>query len=36
MSKNTSTTHYDSLHGSYWADQKEGHNEVIMISLQMQ
>ena len=35
MSNNTGTTHYDSLQGSYWADdQKDSHNEVIMISFQ--
>ena len=36
MSNNTGTTHYGSLQGSYWADQKGGHNEVIMTSLQGQ
>ena len=30
------TTHYDTLQGSYWADQKDSHNEVIMNSLQGQ
>ena len=30
------TTHYDTLQGSYWADQKDSHNEVIMTSLQGQ
>ena len=34
FSNNSGTTHYDSLQGSYWADQKDGHNEVIMTSLQ--
>ena len=36
LSKNTGTTHYDSLKGSYWADQKDSHNEVILTSLQGQ
>ena len=27
MSNNTGTTHYDSLQGSYWADQKDSYNE---------
>ena len=36
ISNNTGTTHYDSLQGSYWADQKDSHNEVIMTSLQGQ
>ena len=36
LSNNSGTTHYDSLQGSYWADQKDSHNEVIMISLQGQ
>ena len=36
LSNNTGTTHYDSLKGSYWADQKDSHNEVIMTSLQGQ
>ena len=26
LSNNTGTTHYDSLQGSYWADQKDSHN----------
>ena len=30
------TTHYDTLQGSYRADQKDSHNEVIMTSLQGQ
>ena len=34
MSINSGTTHYDSLQGSDWADQKDSHNEVIMTSLQ--
>ena len=33
FSNNTGTTHYDSLQGSYWADQKDSHYEVIMTSL---
>ena len=33
LSNNTGTTHYDSLQGSYWADQKNSHNEVIMTFL---
>ena len=33
LSNNTGTTHYDSLQGSYWADQKDSHNEAIMTSL---
>ena len=33
---NTGTTHYDSLQGLYWADQKNSHNEVIMTSFQGQ
>ena len=33
LSNNTGTTHYDSLQGSYWADQRDSRNEVIMISL---
>ena len=36
LSNNTGTTHYDSLHGSYWADQKDSRNVVIMTSLQGQ
>ena len=36
FSNNTGTTHYDSLQGSYWADQKDSHNKVIMTSLQGQ
>ena len=36
LSNNTGTTHYDSLQGSYWADQKDSHNEVIMTFLQGQ
>ena len=36
FSNNTGTTHYDPLQGSYWADQKDSHNEVIMTSLQGQ
>ena len=35
-SNNTGTTHYESLQGIYWADQKDSHNEVIMTSLQGQ
>ena len=31
LSNNSGTTHYDQ--GSYWADQKDSHNEVIMTSL---
>ena len=33
LSNNTGTTHYDSLQGSFWSDQKNSHNEVIMTSL---
>ena len=33
---NSGTTHYDSLQGSYWEEQKNSHNEVIMTSLQGQ
>ena len=33
LSNNTGTTHYDSLQGSYWAEQKDSHYEVIMTSL---
>ena len=33
MSNNSGTTHNDSLQGSYLADQKDSHNEVIMTSL---
>ena len=33
LSNNTGTTHYDSLQGSYWTDQRDSHNEVIMTSL---
>ena len=33
MSNNTGNTHYVSLQGSYWADQRNIHNEVIMTSL---
>ena len=29
MNNNTGSTHYYSLQGSYWADQKDSHNEVI-------
>ena len=29
----TGTTHYDSLQGSFWSDQKNSHNEVITTSL---
>ena len=36
LSNNSGTTHYDSIQGSYWADQKDSHNEVIMTSLQGQ
>ena len=36
MTNNTGITHYDSLQGSYWADQKDSHNEVIMTSLKKQ
>ena len=32
LSNNTGTTHYDSLQGSFWSDQKNSHNEVIMTS----
>ena len=32
FSNNTGTTPYDSLQESYWADQKDSHNEVIMTS----
>ena len=32
LSNNSGTT----LEGSYWADQKDSHNEVIMTSLQGQ
>ena len=34
LSNDSGTTHYDSLQESYWADQKDSHNEVIMTSLQ--
>ena len=34
LSNNSGTTHYGSLQGSYWADQEDSHNEVIMTSLQ--
>ena len=36
FSNNIGTTHHDSLQGSYWVDQKDSHNEVIMTSLQGQ
>ena len=36
LSNYSGTTHYDTLQGSYWADQKDSHNEVIMTSLQGQ
>ena len=36
ISNNTGTTHYDSLQGSDWADQRDSCNEVIMTSLQGQ
>ena len=36
FSKNTGTTHYYSLQESYWEDQKDSLNEVIMTSLQGQ
>ena len=36
LSNCSGTTHYDTLQGSYWADQKVNHNKVIMTSLQGQ
>ena len=36
LSNYSGTTHYDTLQGSYGADQKDSHNEVIMTSLQGQ
>ena len=33
MSNNTGTTHYDSLQVSFWSNQTNSHNEVIMTSL---
>ena len=36
LSNKNGTTHYDSLQVSYWADQKDSHNEVVMTSLQGQ
>ena len=33
---NSGTTHFDSIQGLHWADQKVSHNEVIMTSLQGQ
>ena len=35
-SNDTDTTHYDSLQKSYWADQKDSHNAVIMTFIQGQ
>ena len=32
LSNYSDTTHYDTLQGSYWADQKDSLNEVIMTS----
>ena len=32
LSNNTGTTHYASLLGSFWSDQKNSHNEVIITS----
>ena len=36
MSNITGATHKKSLQGSYWADQNDSHNKVIMTSLQGQ
>ena len=36
LSNDSDTTHYDSLQGSNWADQKDSRNEVIITSLQGQ
>ena len=36
LSNNTGNIQNDFLHGSYWADQKDSQNKVIMTSLQGQ
>ena len=33
LSNTNGTSHFDSLHGSYWADQKDSHNEMSLTSL---